>query len=106
MRDWTSSSVLAALLMRLPPKVKEPWNSPSLGARTMRATRCSCFTKYASGMKPSSHGCSFLGTGLIGAINPLGSEELFSFCSVETEPSVFKGKVVEAVGVEPTSQAK
>ena len=46
--------------------------------------------------------CVFLGTGLIGVTSTPSSEELFSLCSVENEPSVFKEKMVEAVGIEPT----
>ena len=56
-------------------------------------------------MEPNSHECVFLGTGLIGGINPPRAEELFSLCSVEAEPSISREKLVEAVGIEPTSQA-
>ena len=53
----------------------------------------------------NSHEFGLRGRGLIGGINPPEAEELFSLCSVEAEPSISREKLVEAVGIEPTSQA-
>ena len=50
----------------------------------------------------NSHECALRCRGLIGGINPPEGEELFSFCSVEAEPSISREKLVEAVGIEPT----
>jgi hypothetical protein len=69
------------------------------------ATRCLCLTSKGTFTVPNSHECALRSRGLIGGINPPGAEELFSLCSVEAEPSISKGKLVEAVGIEPTSQA-